>query len=248
MNTASSPKELRSVGGASIPADQPRKSKANLKFTDRLFAAARPVWKECLAHPFVTGIGDGSLPIEKFQYYMLQDYVCLYDYAKVFALGAVKSKDPALMREFSQNVFDILHGEMELHRAYMKRLGISEERADTVTAALPNLSYTSYMLAEAQAGGPAEIVASILACSWTYSDIGLTLARIPGATEHPFYGEWILEYCGEGYQKSNDSLLALMNRLAEGLPEAQLQHLEDVYVNCVRLERGFWDMAWEMTP
>ena len=30
-----------------------------------------------LAHPFVTGMGVGSLPVEKFKHYVTQDYVYL---------------------------------------------------------------------------------------------------------------------------------------------------------------------------
>ena len=214
-------------------------------FTDRLYTAAAPVWKKCMEHPFVKGIGDGSLPLEKFRYFMLQDYVYLYDYARVFALGTVKAKDPALMREFARNVDEVLHGEMEIHRAYMKRLGIPEGQAETVRPALPNLSYTSYMIAEAQAGTVADIVAAILSCSWSYADIGLSLAEIPGAADHPFFGEWIQGYAGEEYQKTNRSLIELMNRLSEGLPEDQKAHLEEIFVNCSLYELGFWDMAWQ---
>ena len=66
--------------------------------SEALHAAAAPVWAKCLAHPFVTGLGDGSLPVEKFRFFMLQDYLYLFDYARVFALGVVKARDPELMR------------------------------------------------------------------------------------------------------------------------------------------------------
>ena len=68
--------------------------------SQRLREAARPIWDRCLTHPFVTGIGDGTLMAEKFRYFMLQDYLYLFDYARVFALGVVKARDPALMRTF----------------------------------------------------------------------------------------------------------------------------------------------------
>ena len=70
----------------------------------------------------------------------------------------------------------------------MKRLDITEEQVFSIKPALANLSYTNYMLSVAQTGGPMEIVASILACSWSYAEIGQALAAIPGAAEHPFYG------------------------------------------------------------
>lgn len=217
-----------------------------MTFTDRLHSAAAPIWQDCLHHPFVTGIGDGSLDVKKFQYYMLQDYLYLFDYARVFALGVVKAREPDLMRTFAQNVDAILGGEMNLHRSYMARLGITEEQVFAVQPALDNLSYTNYMLSAAHSGGPAEIVAAILSCSWSYAEIGQALAAIPGAAQHPFYGEWISGYASESYAATNQALIDLMNDLAAGLPEVQLAHLTDIFVNCSRYELAFWDMAWKL--
>ena len=212
----------------------------------RLHDAAAPVWEACLRHPFVTGIGDGTLDMEKFRYFMLQDYLYLFDYARVFALGVVKARDPELMRVFAANVDAILGGEMKIHRAYMKRLDITEEQVFAVKPALANLSYTNYMLSVAQTGGPMEIVASILACSWSYAEIGQALAAIPGAAEHPFYGEWIWGYASEEYAATNQALIELMDTLAADAGEEQLAYLTDVFVNCSRYELGFWDMAWDV--
>lgn len=212
----------------------------------RLHDAAAPIWEACLKHPFVTGIGDGTLDVEKFQHFMLQDYLYLFDYARVFALGVVKARDPELMRTFAANVDAILGGEMKIHRAYMQRLGITEEQVFAVKPALDNLSYTNYMLSVANAGGPMEIVAAILACSWSYAEIGQALAAIPGAAEHPFYGEWIQGYASEEYSATNQALIELMDELAADATEEQLAYLTDVFVNCSRYELGFWDMAWEV--
>ena len=214
--------------------------------SERLRQAAAPIWEKCLRHPFVTAIGDGTLGVEKFQYFMLQDYLYLFDYAKVFALGVVKAQDRALMQTFSQNVNAILNGEMNIHRAYMQRLGITEEQVSAVQPALDNLSYTHYMMAVADMGGPMEIVASILACSWSYAEIGQALAQIPGAAAHPFYGEWIQGYASEDYTATNQALIELMDELAAGATEDQIAHLTDIFVNCSRYELGFWDMAWEL--
>ena len=214
----------------------------------RLHDAAAPVWEACLRHPFVTGIGDGTLDMEKFRYFMLQDYLYLFDYARVFALGVVKARDPELMRVFAANVDAILGGEMKIHRAYMKRLDITEEQVFSVKPALANLSYTNYMLSVAQTGGPMEIVASILACSWSYAEIGQALAAIPSAAEHPFYGEWIRGYASEEYAATNQALIELMDSLAADAGEEQLAYLTDVFVNCSRYELGFWDMAWDVQP
>lgn len=152
------------------------------------------------------------------------------------------------MRVFARNVDAILGGEMNIHRAYMERLGISEEQVLAVKPALDNLSYTHYMLSVAERGGPMEITASILACSWSYAEIGRALAEIPGAAEHPFYGEWIQGYASEDYNAANQALIDLTDRLAAKAAESELAYLEEIFVNCSRYELAFWDMAWEMRP
>ena len=214
--------------------------------TQRLYEAARPVWQQCHEHPFVKGIGDGTLDKEKFQWFLLQDYLYLFDYARVFAWGVIKARDAGLMRTFSANVDAILGGEMKIHRSYMARLGITEEQVLQVKPALSNTSYTHYMLAVAAAGGPAEIIAAILACSWSYAEIGESLAKVPGALDHPFYGEWVQGYAGEEYHKTNDALVALMDELAAGCTEEEYARLEEIFVNCSRYELGFWEMAWTL--
>ena len=218
------------------------------KLSQRLHACVQDIWPRYLSHPFVMQMADGTLPMEKFRYYMLQDYLYLFDYARVFALGVVKARDPELMRVFAANVDAILGGEMKIHRAYMKRLDITEEQVFSIKPALANLSYTNYMLSVAQTGGPMEIVASILACSWSYAEIGQALAAIPGAAEHPFYGEWIRGYASEEYAATNQALIELMDSLAADAGEEQLAYLTDVFVNCSRYELGFWDMAWDVQP
>ena len=73
-------------------------------------------------------------------------YLYLLDYAKVFSIGTAKAKNLDAMRLFAGYTHSILDGEMDIHRAYMTRLGIAKEEAEQTPVALDNLSYTSYML------------------------------------------------------------------------------------------------------
>ena len=84
-----------------------------MKLTEILYEDVKEIWDGYLKHPFVSGIGDGSLSLERFRFYMLQDYLYLYDYARVYALGIVKSREPEMMQFFSQLVNDTLNGEMD---------------------------------------------------------------------------------------------------------------------------------------
>lgn len=214
--------------------------------TQRLLACTEELWDSYLDHPFVRGIADGSLEEEKFRYYMVQDYVYLIDYARVFALGVAKSRDMKTMRLFADYVHQILDGEMDIHKGYMKRLGIALSDAEAACPALDNRSYTAYMLRVAYDEGPAEIAAAILSCALSYEHIARGLLRThPGADRHPFYGEWVVGYANEDYHKANLELIELTERLTASYTEQQLRHLEEIFLICSRYEMAFWDMAWE---
>ena len=191
------------------------------------------------------GIADGSLDADKFRFYLIQDYLYLFDYARVFAIGVVKARDAQAMRAFAGYVHEILDGEMEIHRAYMKRCGISRDKAEHTPPALANLSYTSYMRAVAAEEGAAEITAAILSCALSYEKIAQHIVqKNPDAIHHPFYGQWVQGYTSASYVGGNVTLVALMERLATGYSEQQIQHLIDIFIACSRYEAMFWDMAW----
>jgi thiaminase/transcriptional activator TenA len=218
-----------------------------MKASEALIASGRDLWDSFVRHPFVEGITEGTLPKEKFQYYMIQDYLYLMDYARVFALGTAKAADLETAKIFGGYVKQITDGEMAIHRSYMKRLGIPEEKALQTPPAQDCLSYTSYMLREAYEGGPAEIAASILSCAVSYEYIAKAmLKRNPACGDHPFYGEWVHGYACEEYAEENRMLEHLTDRLCEGLPAQRMETLRDIFVRCTRYEGAFWDMGWEM--
>lgn len=218
-----------------------------MTLTEELYESTKDIWNGYHEHPFVNGIGDGSLPIEKFRFYMLQDYLYLYDYAKVFALGVVKAKEPSMIRRFSTFVEDTLGGEMDIHSGYMERLGITEEDVARATKSLANASYTSYMLNVGFRGDELDILVAILSCAWSYAEIGDRLQKkYPESVDHPFYGEWVKGYTSREYNDMNDELLYLVNILGEGIGKKRREELKEIFVNCSRYEAMFWDMAWNM--
>ncbi|MGI6030300.1 MAG: thiaminase II [Eubacteriales bacterium] len=217
-----------------------------MKLTDQLYEGVQDIWQGYYTHPFVQGIAHGTLPVEKFRYYMIQDYRYLLDYVKVFALGVVKSDTEELMRYFAKFVYGTLDGEMRVHKSYMARLGITQEEIEQSVSALNNLSYTHYMLTIAHQGDPLDALVSILACAWSYQCIGQEVAKVPGSKDHPFYGEWVRSYSDPDYETGTQDMIDLIDRLGEGCtPEKQARLLE-IFRNCSRYEAMFWDMAYAM--
>ena len=213
-------------------------------FSDRLFKTAAPVWNACLTHPFVQGIANGTLDPDKFRHYMKQDYVYLVEYCKIFAIGAAKSPDLETMGLFASLLHGTLHIEMDLHRAYAAEFGISNAELEKTRPSAAMTGYTSYMLNMAQAGGVENAAAAMLACAWSYNHIGQQLAaRHPASLQHPLYGKWVQMYSSPEFTALAERCIALVNRLAAGKPEHELQALEDIVVKTSYFEYMFWDMA-----
>lgn len=129
-----------------------------MKTTERFLAAVKDIWAAYNEHPFVLGIQNGTLAREKFKYYIIQDYLYLEEYAKVFALGIAKAKSPETIQLFSKYVTLLTEGEMDIHRGYMGKFAVSREELEATPRALDNLSYTSYMLRVAYEEGVPSIL------------------------------------------------------------------------------------------
>lgn len=219
-----------------------------MKTTERLLTATKDIWTAYHEHPFVRGIRDGTLDREKFRYYIIQDYLYLEEYAKVFALGIAKARSPETMRLFSKQVALLTEGEMDIHRGYMGKFSVSRAELEATSRALDNLSYTSYMLRVAYEEGEAEILAAILSCAYSYEVIAKKIVENrPTALEHPFYGDWIKGYAEAHYSEANVLLLDMTDRLTRHYTEPQLRHLTDIFTACSRYELNFWEMAWNMS-
>ena len=53
-----------------------------MAFSDELRTASADVWEAQHAHPFVRGIAEGTLDIERFRFWVRQDYLVLIEYAR----------------------------------------------------------------------------------------------------------------------------------------------------------------------
>lgn len=215
--------------------------------TQQLLDYAAEVWTAYNEHPFVLGIQNGTLEKEKFRFYMIQDYLYLGDYAKIFALGVAKATSLSNAMLFSKYI-SVMNGELNVHSDYMARLGITQEDIDSAKRSLDSLSYTSYMLRVAYEETEVEIVAAILACAYSYEVIAKKMVENnPAAVDDEFYGSWISGYVSEEYSEENRVLIELLDDMTKSYTPAQTEHLKDVFLACSRYEMAFWDLSWNMS-
>jgi thiaminase/transcriptional activator TenA len=212
-------------------------------FCDELRAVSRGIWAREKEHPFVKGMGAGTLAPERFRFYLEQDYLFLIDYAKVFALAASKAPDLETMASFARLCAGTLNEEMALHRSCCAEFGIAPADLEAAQPAQTTLGYTGHLLSVAVRGGIADIVAAVLPCQWGYAEIAAHL-RGQGLPAEPRYRKWIEMYASPAFEDYGRWLRALLERLAPYLEPAHRERLRTIFHTSSRWEYLFWEMAW----
>ena len=216
---------------------------------DEMRAGCADIWDGLHAHPFLRELAAGTLPLEKFRFFLEQDNFYLVDYARCLAMGAAKSRDETELRYFTVDLNQVLDHELPSNRSLLARvieMGAAD-RGGSLTMAPANVAYTSYMQALALRGGPLEIMAALLPCAWSYVEIAQRLAA-EGTSKEKVYADWI----GYFTLPANVEMVASMRRdldvlaVEEGLGTTKREELQQIFATSSRLERGFWEMAYTL--
>jgi thiaminase (transcriptional activator TenA) len=199
--------------------------------------AAAEVWEASLQHPFVRGIGDGSLDERAFQWYVRQDYLFLIDYGRLLALGAARAPRLSWMRRFAGLSLAVLETEMELHRSFAARWGVDDLEATVLAPA--TAAYADFLLRVASLGDFSELVAAVAPCMWGYAEIGTALAASATSSR---YSEWIEMYSSDEFGELADWSRELLDAV-----DGPLEGMRDAFVTSSRHELAFWEAAWTST-
>jgi thiaminase/transcriptional activator TenA len=214
-----------------------------MTFTDELFTSVRPIWDAQLAHPFVRGLGDGSLPVERFGRWVRQDYLYLRDFARLFAWAVAKADRLESMGWYAAVLHLTLNTEMALHLTYAQRFGITPAELEAEAMWPTTRAYTDFLIRTAADGDMADLVAALLPCAWGYVYIARNLAAGNPPTDQR-YADWIAQYVSPEFGQAAEWLKAEMNRLAEGITPSKRHHLMELFEISSQYEWLFWEMCW----
>ena len=212
--------------------------------SNRLRKQSDGIWRKILAHPFVRGLGDGSLTLDRFTFYLRQDYLFLIEYARVLAVAAAKAPDLGGMARFGQLMHATLTEEMELHRLHCAGFGLTASDLEQTRMARATSAYSQFLLATAYGGGVREIAAALLPCQWGYAEIGLHLAATGDTSEANPYAQWIGAYSAPEFQELADWLKGYLDDHTRRISLDERRRLENLYRAGSRHEYLFWDMAY----
>jgi thiaminase/transcriptional activator TenA len=212
--------------------------------TPQLWASAGPIYERILEHPFLAGLTDGTLPMERFQFYVKQDSLYLREYARCLALASAKASSGFWCEMFAAHAQSALNVERSLHEAYFASWGLTPSDLEAAPPTPTTLAYTSYLLRVAGTGSFEELLGAILPCYWIYWEVGKALIR--RGSPNPTYQRWIDAYASEQFAAAVQRVLDATDRASADLPESRLDPIRRHYLTASRYEWMFWDAAYRM--
>jgi len=213
-------------------------------FTGELWQGSAGIYEAILAHPFLDGLADGSLPNKAFAYYVIQDSLYLRQYGHTLAAIASRAPDAHATEMFARHFIGVVAVEQQLHDSLLSDLGIDPAIVEGAEMAPTTLAFTSYLLATTRGGSYAEGVGAVLPCYWIYWEVGKELLR--RGSPDPRFQRWIDTYSGEDYGEYVREVLDLTNRLAVDLSADERARLHRNFRTASRYEWMFWDMGYRM--
>ena len=214
-----------------------------MSYTDAIELRATELRRSILEHPFITGIGDGTLDVESFKFYIRQDYLYLIDYSRVLAMASARSTDLVAMEWFANLLNETLSREMALHRNYCAQFGISREELEETNIAPTTLAYTRFLLTLAYHHSYPELIAGLLPCQWGYWEIGDNLNRDGLPKNAPLYQQWIKMYSSPAFRDLAFWIRNLVDKLSATQNRETLTKMESAYRLSLSYEYLFWNMS-----
>lgn len=214
-------------------------------FSNRLRGEVSSIWERIFSHPFLVEMREARLPLDKFRFYVRQDYAYLMEFARCLGIAAAKVEDRDTMRTFASLLEASLTVEVEMLEELAERLGISAEELKASEPAPTNMAYTRHLLYVAYSGTVGEIMAAMLPCMWSYQEIGERVGEDAPLWGHPIYSEWCSTYRSKEYIELVGLYRDLVDRFASESGVSVRERMKRHFILSSRYEYLFWEMAYK---
>lgn len=212
-----------------------------MRFTETLWSSITDIYQAIIHHPFNEELAQGTLPREKFAFYMQQDVLYLADFARALAIMAGRAHDEEAIIQFVRFAEGVAVVERALHHTYFREFGIDTPTRQQSPSCF---AYTNFLLATVACRSYEEGMAALLPCFWIYREVGNDIYR-RAAPNNP-YQKWIDTYAGQEFSAWVDRAIALTDAIADRASEAHKTCMRDAFVYSSRLEWMFWDSAYRL--
>lgn len=212
-----------------------------MKWSDDAWERVKPIYNKILTMHFNKELSNGTLPKEKFIFYLAQDAYYLLEFGRTLSTISGRMQDADLVMAFAGFSTGAIFAERSLHESYFVEFGLASEVQPTPSTLL----YTNYILSQAAYANVEIAVAAVLPCFWIYKAVGDHIFA-QQTNDHNPYKRWIDMYAGIEFAAAVEQAIDITNQLAAQANAATQQKMLDVFEMATRLEWMFWDSAYEL--
>jgi thiaminase/transcriptional activator TenA len=196
--------------------------------------------------PFNAELANGTLSVQRFQFYLVQDARYLVGFARALAVAAARARTTRDVAFFAGAAQEAIVVERALHDSYFDRFGMTEPDQAAVETSPTCLAYTSYLLATAQTSGYPELIAALLPCFWIYQQVGTKiLASLSPGTDNQYLA-WIDNYADDEFAESVLACRYAVDAAADGADEDTRTAMLAAFTRATEYEWLFWDSAYRL--
>ncbi|MGI9048940.1 MAG: TenA family transcriptional regulator [Rubrobacteraceae bacterium] len=199
--------------------------------TQDLLDRHREAWRAATKHPFLKSVRDGTLLREAFATWLVQDYLFVTDGLSFQSrlISRAPRRDQALLIS-GLSALETELGWFE-ERAENRKLGLDAPRHPTTEA------YRDFLH-----GLERESYAAKITALWALERAYLESWR-NAAPGHPGYREFVEHWTTPEFAGYVTGLEEAADAALEAADESELERAEAAFVETIRLEKEFWEMA-----
>lgn len=219
------------------------KNKSDPRFTDWLRELSEPTWTQATEHRFTRELADDTLDDAVFRHYLVQDYSFVDRFVSL--LGFAIGRAPSLAERIRLSRF--LDAVTSEENTYFQRsfdtLGVSDRDRTEPELAPPTRGFHELMKEASEAGSYEEILAVLVVAEWLY--LSWATAVKDCSPSKFYFAEWIELHAGDTFQEFVEWLRGQLDRHGPVLSPERRETVVELFLKAVRLEKEFFDAAYE---
>ncbi len=198
-------------------------------------------YQSILQMPFIEELAHGTLPKEKFRFYMAQDSLYLEHFGRALALIAARAHDIQDTLSYLKYAETAIIVENALHESYFRDFGVTDK--GIMQPACHH--YVHFLKSTAVLEAVEIAMAALLPCFWIYKKVGDHICSQLQADNNP-YQKWIDTYGGEDFADAVQQAISICDRVASETTTAIREKMTEAFITSSRMEYSFWAAAYDV--
>ncbi len=203
---------------------------------DLLRDDVKELWDKYIRHEFVVKMKEGTLPLDNFKYYMIQDS----KYVNIMLKSLLNASSKAPLNKITNilnAIFNTRDKGLEVEKEISEKLNIDDSIIENTGYNLVNYAYTRHLYYYSTVSWD-HFLASWAPCMIGYSFVGKFVKGSP----NEIYDLWASFYGSKDYEKRVEAII-------DALDDIKLNdEIKNVFRNSVNFEIMFWDAALRKDP